>query len=47
MSPPRKPLGPKDTVPDFEDDDDEDLDEDLGAITEGDDEPTLVKKRER
>jgi hypothetical protein len=47
MSPPRKPLDPKDTVPDVEDDEDDDWDEDVGAVTEGDDEPTLVKKRER
>ena len=46
MSPPKKPLSPKDTLPDFEDEDDEELDEDLSALGDTDDEPTVVKKRE-
>jgi len=36
---PRKPSNPRDTWPDFEDDDDDQLEEDLSSIGDGEDEP--------
>jgi hypothetical protein len=38
-SQPKKPLGPRDTWPDFEDEDDDQWEEDFSSIGDGEDEP--------